>query len=84
MGQEEKLLETLELCRQTYNYFLAQWNGKDRIPSRLELQVQLPRLKIEKPEINKVYSKTLQMVLYRLHSNLKASSRLEKTEKLEG
>ncbi|MEM2841882.1 MAG: helix-turn-helix domain-containing protein, partial [Thermoproteota archaeon] len=26
--QEEKLLETLELCRQTYNYFLTQWNGK--------------------------------------------------------
>lgn len=23
-GEEEKLLETLELCRQTYNYFLAQ------------------------------------------------------------
>jgi len=30
---EERLLETLELCRQTYNYFLAQWNGKERIPS---------------------------------------------------
>jgi len=25
---KEKLLETLEICRQTYNYFLAQWNGK--------------------------------------------------------
>ncbi len=35
--QEEKLLETLELCRQTYNYFLALWNRRGRIPSRLEL-----------------------------------------------
>ncbi len=33
---EERLLETLELCRQTYNYFLAQWNEKAEIPSRLE------------------------------------------------
>ncbi|MEM2897245.1 MAG: helix-turn-helix domain-containing protein [Candidatus Bathyarchaeia archaeon] len=60
--QEEKLLETLELCRQTYNYFLAQWNGKPQ--SRLKLQAQLPKLKIEKPELSKVYSKALRMVLY--------------------
>ncbi|WP_103286614.1 helix-turn-helix domain-containing protein [Candidatus Nitrosocaldus cavascurensis] len=24
--QEDKMLETLELCRQIYNHFLAQWN----------------------------------------------------------
>ncbi|MEM2896784.1 MAG: helix-turn-helix domain-containing protein, partial [Candidatus Bathyarchaeia archaeon] len=65
--QEEKLLETLELCRQTYNYFLTQWNGKEKIPNRLELQAQLPKLKIEKPELSKVYSKALQMVLYQLY-----------------
>ena len=46
--QEERLMETLELCRQTYNYFLAQWNGKESIPSRLELQAQLPKLKEER------------------------------------
>ncbi|MEM3521112.1 MAG: helix-turn-helix domain-containing protein, partial [Thermoproteota archaeon] len=72
--QEEKLLETLELCRQTYNYFLAQWNGKDKIPSRIKLQSQLPKLKKEKPELGRVYSKVLQMVLYQLYSNLKALS----------
>jgi putative transposase len=82
--QDEKLLDTLELCRQTYNYFLAQWNGKDRIPSRLELQAQLPKLKVERPELNKVYSKTLQMVLYQLYSNLKALSRLKKNGKKVG
>jgi putative transposase len=76
--QEEKLIETLEVCRQTYNHFLAQWNGKDRISGRLELQAQLPKLKKEKPELNKVYSKVLQMVLYQLYSNLKALSQLKK------
>jgi putative transposase len=76
--QEEKLIETLEVCRQTYNHFLAQWNGKDRIPGRLELQAQLPKLKKEKPELNKVYSKVLQMVLHQLYSNLKALSQLKK------
>jgi len=80
--QEERLLETLELCRKTYNYFLAQW--KDNIPSRLELQSQLPKLKMEKPELNKVYSKTLQMVLYQLYSNLKALSQLKKNWKKVG
>ncbi|MBC7118843.1 MAG: helix-turn-helix domain-containing protein [Methanobacteriaceae archaeon] len=43
--QEERLVETLELCRQTYNHFLAQWNGKNKIPNRFELQAQLPKLK---------------------------------------
>jgi len=82
--QEEKLVETLELCRQTYNYFLAQWNGKNKIPSKFELQAQLPKLKREKPELNKVYSKVLQMVLHRLYSNLKALSRLKKNGKKVG
>jgi len=81
---EERLLETLELCRQTYNYFLAQWNGKERIPSRLELQAQLPKLKRERPELSKVYSKVLQMVLYQLYSNLNALSELKRNGKHVG
>jgi len=81
--QEERLLETLELCRLTYNYFLAQWKGK--IPSRLELQAQLPKLKMEKPELNRVYSKVLQMVLHQLYSNLRALSQLKRDgEKVGG
>lgn len=82
--QDEKLLETLELCRQTYNYFLAQWKGKGKIPSRFELQAQLPKLKEEKPELNMVYSKVLQMVLHQLYSNLKALSQLKKNRKIVG
>ncbi|MBC7112900.1 MAG: IS200/IS605 family element transposase accessory protein TnpB [Candidatus Methanomethyliales bacterium] len=81
---EEKLLETLELCRQTYNYFLAQWNGKENIPGRLELQSQLPMLKKEKPELKNVHSKTLQMVLYQLYSNLRSLSQLKKKGKKVG
>ncbi|MEM4234673.1 MAG: transposase [Candidatus Methanomethylicaceae archaeon] len=82
--QEGRLLETLELCRQTYNYFLAQWNGKDKMPSRFELQAQLPKLKNEKPELKRVYSKTLQMVLHQLYSNLKSLSQLKKNGKKVG
>jgi len=82
--QEEKLLETLDLCRLIYNYFLSQWDGKAKIPSRLELQAQLPELKREKPELNKVHSKVLQLVLYQLYSNLKALSRLKQNGKRVG
>jgi len=84
LGHEERLLETLELRRQTYNHFLAQWNEKERIPNRLELQAQLPKLKKEKPELNKVHSKVLQMVLHQLYSNLRALSQLKKNGKRVG
>ena len=83
-AQEEKLLETLELCRQTYNHFLSQWDGKAKIPRRFELQAQLPELKREKPELNKVYSKVLQMVLHQLYSNLRSLSQLRMNGKKVG
>jgi putative transposase len=57
---------------------------KNKIPSRMELQAQLPKLKVEKTELNKVYSKVLQMVLYQLYSNLKALSQLKKNGKKAG
>jgi len=82
--QEEKLLETLELCRQTYNHFLSQWDKNDKVPNWLELQAQLPKLKVEKPELKKVYSKVLQMVLHQLYSNLKALSQLKKNGRKVG
>jgi transposase len=40
--QEEKLLETFELCRQIYNYFLAQWNGKKARAEMKPLLVEIP------------------------------------------
>lgn len=83
-SQEERLLETLELCRQTYNHFLSQWEGRDKIPSRLELQAQLPKLRRERPELNKVYARVLHMVLYQLYSNVRALSQLKKSGKKVG
>ncbi|MEM3790801.1 MAG: transposase, partial [Thermoproteota archaeon] len=65
-------------------YFLAQWNGNSKVPSRIKLQSQLPKLKKEKPELNRVYSKVLQMVLYQLYSNLKALSQTKKNRKKIG
>lgn len=80
--QESKLLQNIEFCRWTYNYLLSRWQGK--VPSRYELQAQLPQLKVKKPELDKVYSKVLQMVLYQLYSNLKAISRVKKKGKKVG
>ncbi|MEM2897335.1 MAG: transposase [Candidatus Bathyarchaeia archaeon] len=84
MEHGEKMLKTLELCRQTYNYFLTQLNGKDGMQKRIELQAQLPKLKAEKTELQEVHSKALQMVLYQLYSNLKALSKLKKNGKKVG
>jgi len=76
--QEKRMLETLEICRQVYNYFLSKIKESNKIPSRLELQAELPKLKKEKPELKEVYSKVLQMVLYQLYSNLKSLAKLKK------
>jgi len=82
--QEKRLLETLEICRQTYNYFLFKMRRSNKVPSRLELQAELPKLKKEIPELNKVYSKVLQMVIYQLYLNLKALAKLKKNGKKVG
>ena len=67
--QETKLLNTLELCRQTYNILLAELNNL-KIIDRSLIQGLLPDLKICQPEFNKVYSKVLQYESYRIFSNL--------------
>lgn len=40
------------------------------MPGRFEIQTQLPKLRRERPELNRVYSKVLQTALYHLCSNL--------------
>ena len=75
--QEENLFETLNLCRQTYNNLLAEFNSWDNI-SKYELQSIIPNLKICDSRLKKVYSKALQYENYRLFSNLKALSQLKK------
>lgn len=70
-----KLEETLERCRRLYNHFLEELNEQDEIPSRYELQKELPSLKEKHPEYKNVYSKVLQMVLHRLYNNLTSLSK---------
>lgn len=73
---EQKLLCTLDKCRFVYNYLLEQ-KSKNKL-KRSELQALLPKLKKEMPELQDVYSKTLQYENYRLHSNIIALSRAKK------
>ncbi|MBU4266040.1 MAG: transposase [Candidatus Altiarchaeales archaeon] len=83
-AQEMKLLGTLDSCRCLYNYFLGEWEGKDKIPSRYELQAKLPRLANENPHYANIHSKTRQYVLFQLYSNLKVLSRLKKNGRKVG
>ncbi len=77
--QEEKLLETLELCRQTYNIFLEELNNQ-KVIDRSQIQGLLPNLKICEPKFKKVYSKVLQTECYKLFSNLKGLSNSKKNK----
>ena len=58
--------------------------GRDKVPSRLELQSQLPKLKRDKPELNRVHSKVPQMVLHQIYSNLRSLSKLKNKGKKVG
>jgi len=53
--------------------------GRDKVPSRLELQSQLPKLKMDKPD-----SKVPQMVLHQIYSNLRSLSKLKNKGKKVG
>jgi hypothetical protein len=79
-----KALGNPGFMQKSLQLLLSSMREKDKVPSRFELQAQLPRLKREKPELNKVHSKVLQMVLYQLYSNLKALSQLKEKGKRVG
>lgn len=76
--QEQSLVFVMEVCRWVYNYFLSVWNSVAKIPSRYDLQATLPQLKNDNPDLKKVNSKILQMVLFMLYNNLKALRELKK------
>jgi len=77
--QDNEVLEKhLDLCRQVYNHFLEELNEAEVIPSRYELQKQLPKLKQEWEELQQVHSKVLQMVLKQLYDNLRSLSEQKK------
>lgn len=82
--QENKLLNVLDICKWTYNFFLSKWDETDKIPSQYKLQAMLPIMKEEKPELKTVNSKTIQMVLFQLYNNLKVLSKLKKNGRRVG
>ena len=75
--QEQSLLFVMKVCRWVYNQFLSTWNNAARIPGRYGLQAILPELK-------KVNSKILQMVLFMLCNNLKVLRELKKSGRKAG
>lgn len=76
--QEQSMLFVIEVCRWVYNHFLSIWNSVSKIPSRYDLQATLPELKKDHPDLKKVNSKTLQMVLFTLYTNLSSLRALKK------
>lgn len=67
--QEAELERHIDLCRQLYNHLLEQIKNNPFL-TKTEQQNTLPDLKEEWQELSDVYSKTLQMVNHRLHSNI--------------
>jgi len=52
--QEEKLSWTLDRCRFVYNKMLEGLNGQEK-PNKLQLQKQLPSMKVKYPELKCVH-----------------------------
>jgi len=84
---QQILNEQIELCKWLYNRLLFELNRAMKEGRKLkpkDTQSLIVKLKEEKPELNKVYSKVLQMVNYQLWSNIKALSQLKKKGKKVG
>jgi len=79
--QEAKLLETLELCRQTYNMLLQELN-RQKVIARAQIQGIIPDMKICDPSFKKLYSKTMQYECYRLFSNLSSLAKSKNKRKV--
>ncbi|MBL7148109.1 MAG: transposase, partial [Nanoarchaeota archaeon] len=78
---EAKMLETLEICRQTYNNLLGELNNQ-KVIDKARIQGILPDIKICEPKFKQVYSKTLQYECYRLFSNLRALAKSKEKRKV--
>ncbi len=75
--QELALFRTFDLCRFTYNKLLEKMNKSKKI-DRKEIQHSIIELKKKYPELQNVYSKTLQYECYRLFGNLRALAQLKR------
>jgi putative transposase len=75
-SQRTKMERTLDLCRWTYNQTLAYrkdaWEKEGKSVSKYETHNLLPTWKEEKPELNDVFSQTLQNAQERVDLALKA------------
>ncbi len=82
-SQRTRMERTLDLCRWTYNQTLAYrknaWEKEGKSISKYETHNLLPAWKSEKPELNEVFSQTLQNVQERVDLALKAFFRRVKT-----
>lgn len=67
--EEEELLETLEVCRKTYNRLLEEYNKGEH--DRFKLQALLPVWKENDKDLRIVYAKVLQYEVHRLFFNQK-------------
>jgi len=74
---ELKLVETLDVCRQAYNYFLGELN-QQKVIDKSQLQATIPDLGICDERFKSIYQKCLQMELYKLFSNLSGLSSSKK------
>ena len=80
---EQKMFDTIELCRQTYNILLGELQDQ-KVIDRAQIQGIIPDMKICDSRFKKLYSKTMQYECYRLFSNLRALSRTKKNGKHVG
>ncbi len=78
---EQKMLETVEICRQGYNTFLGELNNQKEI-DKSQIQGTIPDMKICDEMFTRVHSKTLQYECYKLFSNLKALSKSKNKRKV--
>ena len=70
---EDKMLSTLDLCRQTYNTLLGLLNKQKEI-DRSQIQGIIPDMKICDSIFKNLHSKTMQYECHRLFSNLRGLS----------
>jgi putative transposase len=74
--QISKMERTLDLCRWVYNQTLAYrkdaWEKEGRSPSKYETNNLLPNWKVEKPDLNEVFSQVLQNTQERVGLALQA------------
>jgi len=86
--QRSKMERTLDLCRWVYNQTLAYrkdaWEKEGRSTSKYETNNLLPNWKVEKPDLNEVFSQVLQNTQERVDLALKAFFRRVKAGEKPG